>query len=49
MAHDVVCQMEVDERTARWKSEYKDNNYYFCGSMCKQNFDRNPEKYLKGG
>ena len=49
MVHDVVCQMDVDESTTRWKSEYKGNTYYFCGQTCKQNFDRNPEKYLKAG
>ena len=43
----VVCQMEIDEKTAKWKSEYKDETYYFCAPMCKQKFDRNPEKYLK--
>jgi YHS domain-containing protein len=42
---DVVCQMEVDEKTAKWKSECKGKTYYFCAPMCKQKFDLNPEKY----
>ena len=46
MALDVVCGMEVDEKTAKWKSEYKDKTYYFCGPMCKVEFDENPGKYL---
>jgi len=44
---DVVCKMEIDEKTARWKSEYKGKTYYFCAPTCKQKFDRNPEKYIR--
>ncbi len=47
MVLDVVCRMEVDEKTAKWKSEYKGTTYYFCAPMCKQKFDRNPVKYLE--
>jgi len=47
MVLDVVCKMDVDEKTARWKSEYKGKTYYFCSPMCKQKFDRSPEKYIK--
>ena len=43
---DVVCGMEVDGKTAKWKSEKKGKTYYFCGPMCKLEFDENPEKYL---
>ena len=47
MVLDVVCKMEVDEKTAKWKSDYKGKTYYFCASMCRQKFDRDQEKYLK--
>jgi len=47
MVLDVVCKMEIDAKTAKWKSEYKGKTYYFCALMCKQKFDRNPEKYIK--
>jgi len=47
MVLDVVCKMEVDEKTAKWKSEHNGKTYYFCALMCKQKFDRNPEKYIK--
>jgi YHS domain-containing protein len=43
---DVVCGMEIDQKTAKWKSEVKGKIYYFCGPMCKLEFDENPEKYL---
>lgn len=46
MTLDVVCKMQVDEKTVKWKSEYKGKTYYFCASMCKQKFDKNPEKYV---
>jgi len=39
--------MEIDEKTARWKSEHDGKTYYFCSPICKQKFDRNPEKYIK--
>ncbi len=45
MVLDVVCGMDVDEKTAKSKSEYKGRTYYFCGPMCKLEFDENPEKY----
>ncbi len=46
MVIDVVCGMEIDEKTAKAKSEYKGKIYYFCGPMCKLEFDDNPEKYV---
>lgn len=35
MVLDVVCNMEMDEKSAKWKSEYKGKTYYFCAPMCK--------------
>jgi membrane fusion protein, copper/silver efflux system len=49
-AKDPVCGMDVDEgqaKTAGRVSEYQGVTYYFCADMCKQDFDRNPAKYLK--
>jgi YHS domain-containing protein len=47
MVLDVVCNMEIDEKTAKWKSDYRTKTYYFCSPMCKQKFDRNPDKFVK--
>ena len=47
MAIDPVCKMEVDEKTAKFKSVYKGKTYYFCAPGCKITFEENPEKYLK--
>ncbi len=47
MAIDPVCKMTVDEKTAKWKSDFKGATYYFCAPGCKKVFDKDPEKYLK--
>ena len=47
MVLDVVCNMEIDEKTAKWKSEYKGKTYFFCSPGCKETFEKNPEKYVK--
>jgi YHS domain-containing protein len=48
MAKDPVCNMMVDEKTAKFKSDYQGNTYYFCAASCKTTFDKNPAKYVKG-
>ncbi len=30
MAEDPICNMEVDEETAEFKSQYASQTYYFC-------------------
>jgi YHS domain-containing protein len=47
VAVDPVCKMDVDEATAKFKSEYKGKTYYFCAPGCKKLFERDPEAYLK--
>ncbi len=37
--------MEVDERSARYRSSYAGETYYFCSPGCKREFDTNPERY----
>lgn len=46
MAKDLVCMMDVDERTAKWKTVYKGKTYYFCAPGCKRAFEEEPELYL---
>lgn len=46
MAKDLVCMMDVDERTAKWKTVYKGRTYYFCALGCKKAFEEEPELYL---
>jgi YHS domain-containing protein len=47
MAIDPICEMEVDEATAQFTSEYKGKTYYFCAPGCKARFDANPEEYAE--
>jgi YHS domain-containing protein len=46
MAVDPVCKMDVDEKTAKFKSTYREKTYYFCSPGCKKAFDADPKKYL---
>jgi YHS domain-containing protein len=46
MAIDPICKMEVDPKTAQWKSIYNGTEYYFCAPGCKKAFDKGPEKYV---
>lgn len=46
MAKDLVCGMDVDEKTAQFTTKYKGKMYYFCAPGCKKTFDLNPEKFV---
>jgi YHS domain-containing protein len=46
MTKDPVCNMEVDETTAKYISEHKGIKYFFCAPGCKAMFDRNPEQFI---
>jgi YHS domain-containing protein len=46
MAKDPVCGMNVEETKAAATSSYKGQTYYFCAKVCKESFDKDPEKYL---
>ena len=48
MAMDVVCGMEVDEKSAPAKTDYEGKTYFFCSNSCKQDFLETPERYLEG-
>jgi YHS domain-containing protein len=49
MAKDPVCGMNVEESKAAATSTYGGQTYYFCAKVCNENFDKDPEKYLKKG
>ena len=46
MAKDPVCNMAVDEKKAAGTSIYKGATYYFCAKICKEKFDKDPEKFI---
>ncbi len=45
MAKDPVCGMMVDEKKAKFQSDYNGKTYYFCAAVCKTSFDKNPAKF----
>lgn len=47
MAKDPVCGMDVEEKKAAAKVEYKGQTYYFCAEACKRAFERDPAKYAQ--
>ncbi|MFQ6081337.1 MAG: YHS domain-containing protein [Candidatus Bathyarchaeia archaeon] len=46
-AGDPVCGMEVNEKTAKYKAEFKGKTYYFCSSTCRSMFKKDPGGYVK--
>ena len=43
---DPVCGMTVTKEDAAGTYVYKGQTYYFCSKACKDNFTKNPQKYL---
>ena len=51
MSKDPVCGMYVNEEYARLTGKTAisgDKTYYFCMDTCKESFEKDPAKYLKG-
>jgi Cu+-exporting ATPase len=44
---DPVCKMIIEEKDAVGTSTYKGTTYYFCSEVCKEDFEKDPEAYLK--
>ncbi len=43
---DPVCGMAVAPGTSVGKSQFGEWLYHFCSERCKEDFDRDPVKYL---
>ena len=43
---DPVCKMEIDMEKAM-KVEYEENEFYFCSEECKEQFEKEPEKFIE--
>ena len=37
--------MMVDEKKAKFKSDFNGKTFYFCAAACKATFDKSPAKY----
>ena len=48
MVSDPVCGMEVKEDEAAAQGEHEGVTYYFCSAWCKEEFEKDPKKYLEG-
>jgi len=46
---DPVCNMQVAPKSAVGKSQFGEWIYSFCSARCKEDFDRDPVKYLLKG
>lgn len=44
---DPVCGMQVSFKTAAAGSEYRGKRYYFCAAACREQFDADPERYVR--
>lgn len=42
---DQVCGTEVKPKNVQARSEHQGQTYYFCSPQCKEEFEKNPEKY----
>ena len=43
---DPVCGMTVTKESAAGSATYQGKTYYFCSTACKDNFTKDPQKYL---
>jgi YHS domain-containing protein len=43
---DPVCGMDIQTTATTAHAEHSGQTYYFCGSRCKEKFDKHPEQYL---
>ena len=39
--------MDVDEKTAKYKTTHMGKTYYFCSPGCQKAFESNPNRYIK--
>ncbi|WP_424358951.1 YHS domain-containing protein [Methanocella sp. MCL-LM] len=45
MARDPVCGMTISKDSAAATEKYKDHTFYFCSEACREQFDKNRDKY----
>jgi YHS domain-containing protein len=47
MVQDPVCGQQIDPAEAEAISEYQGDRFYFCCEECKEEFDRDPTRYIR--
>lgn len=48
MVKDLVCDMDVNPKTAAASYEFEGQTYYFCAPGCRHAFEKDPQKYIAG-
>jgi P-type Cu+ transporter len=48
MEKDFVCGTEIDKTTSAGSYSYKGTTYHFCSESCRDQFSKDPNKFLKG-
>ncbi|MBD3168429.1 MAG: YHS domain-containing protein [candidate division Zixibacteria bacterium] len=43
---DMVCDMDVEVVEATPAASYKGETYYFCSEYCRDEFIKDPQKYM---
>jgi len=43
---DPVCGMLIEESEAKARSSYEGSFYFFCSEECKEEFDKDPERFV---
>ena len=46
LARDPVCGMDVEIARAAASTDHEARTYYFCSLQCKEDFERQPAKYI---
>jgi len=44
---DLVCGTKIDRDKAVASFDYQGKTYQFCSEMCRDDFSKNPSKYIK--
>lgn len=44
---DPVCKMTIEDTDAVATATHKGTKYYFCAEQCREDFEKNPEAYIK--
>jgi len=45
---DPVCGMTIPQGRALATAAYQGSTYYFCSRSCKEQFEKEPERYISG-
>lgn len=46
-AKDPVCGMVITVNETTFRSTFEGKTYYFCSQQCRDQFDKEPQQYVK--